>query len=125
MPSGVLVKTLLRYFSVSAGVYVFILGGMYVLVDRLHLEKVFSYVLIYGVAYVAEYTLTLLFVFRRQHAWLKMLKFAANTALFLVLGSLLFKGMLLLQIHYLVATVAAAAALLPFRYLSNKYFVYA
>ena len=117
--------TVLRYFSVSAGVYVFILIGMYALVDRAGLGKVTSYVLVYLAAYVAEYTLTLRFVFRKPHAWHKVLRFLVNTALFLVAGSFLFEGLLRLGMNYLVATLAVAAALLPFRFLSNKHFVYA
>ncbi|WP_326541321.1 GtrA family protein [Pseudorhodoferax sp.] len=125
MHSSELFHTLLRYFSVSAGVYVLILAGMYGLVDGLGLDRTSSYVLVYLIAYAAEYTLTLLFVFKKEHAWHKVLRFIANTLAFLLAGSLLFKGLLQLQLHYLVATIAVAAGLLPFRYWSNKYFVYA
>ncbi len=124
MLSGDLFRTLVRYFSVSAGVYVAILASMYLLVDQLHVDKVLGYVVVYAVAYVSEYLMTLTVVFRKQHAWRKVLKFALNTMLFLLIGTVLFKGLLGLHVDYLVATIGVALLLLPFRYLSNRYFVY-
>jgi len=124
MISRALFLTLVRYFSVSIGVYVFILGGMYVLVDWLQVDKVVSYVIVYICAYIAEYTMTLIFVFRSDHHWLKVMKFVIHTVGFLLLGTLLFQTMLGWQVQYLIATFAVAVLLLPFRYLSNKYLVY-
>jgi hypothetical protein len=116
--------SLVRYFSVSIVVYVFILGGMYLLVDWLQVNKVASYVIVYICAYVVEYAMTLTFVFRSDHHWLKVFKFITHTASFLLLGTLLFRVMLDWQVQYLIATFAVAVVLLPFRYLSNKYLVY-
>jgi putative flippase GtrA len=115
---------LVRYLSVSVSVYVIILAGMYLLVDRLQIDKTASYVCIYLCAYLAEYALTLTVVFRSDHHLRKVLKFVINTALFLGLGTLLFRLMLWWQVNYLVATVGVALLLLPFRFLTNKYFVY-
>ncbi|MBV5338216.1 MAG: hypothetical protein J0665_01470 [Deltaproteobacteria bacterium] len=124
MISRALFMTLTRYFSVSIGVYVFILGGMYLIVDLLQVDKVTSYILVYLFAYLAEYAVTLTFVFCNEHHWLKVLKFIIHTAVFLVLSTLLFRAMLGWHVHYLIATFAVAVLLLPFRYLSNKYLVY-
>jgi hypothetical protein len=116
--------TLVRYFSVSVGVYIFILVGMYLLVNRLQIDKTASYVCIYLCAYLAEYAMTLTLVFRSDHHWRKVLKFIINTAAFLGLGSLLFRLMLWWQVNYLVATIGVALLLLPFRFFANKCFVY-
>ena len=43
-----------RYFSVSAFVYFFILTGMYLLVNELRIDKTVSYVIVYFLAYLAE-----------------------------------------------------------------------
>jgi hypothetical protein len=122
--SCALCMTLARYLMVSVGVYVLILGGMYLLVGLLQIDKVVSYVLIYLCAYLSEYALTLALVFRGEHHLLKVLRFVIHTAVFLVLGSLLFRTMLDCHINYLVATIGVAALLLPFRFLVSKYFVY-
>lgn len=119
-----LFRALVRYFSVSAGIYVFILLGLYLLIDWLQVDKIVSYILIYLSAYVTEYVVTLTLVFRKDHAWQKMAKFAVNTFSFLAIGTVLFKGLLSFQVNYLLATLGVAIILLPLRFLSNRYFVY-
>ena len=115
---------IVRYFLVSASVYIFILVAMYILVDWLHVDQVASYLLVYASAYVAEYLTTLIFVFRREHAWNKLVKFFVNVLAFLAIGATLFKWLTSNQFDYLSATLGVAVILLPFRFLSNKYFVY-
>lgn len=124
MPPENSVMTLVRYLSVSIGVYVFILTGMYVLVDWLRINKIFSYIIVYVCAYLVEYMMTLMFVFREAHRWVKVLKFIAHTLIFLILGTLLFRALLDWHIQYLAATILVALLLLPLRFISNKYFVY-
>jgi putative flippase GtrA len=113
-----------RYFSVSIFVYLFILTSMYLLVNELRIDKTVSYVIVYLLAYLAEYSMTLNLVFRSDHHWLKVIKFILNTAMFLALGTAIFHFMIIATINYLIATIAVAAILLPFRFISNKYFVY-
>lgn len=115
---------LVRYFSVSMGIYIFILVSMYVLVEWIEMEKVSSYLLVYICAYLAEYVLTILMVFRSSHNWKKVIKFIIHTVFFLAIGTLLFRIMLYLEMNYLIVTFAVAILLLPFRFLSNKYLIY-
>ncbi len=124
MISRNLFMMLVRYFSVSIGVYVFILGSMYVLVEWFKVGKIVSYVLVYICAYLAEYVLTLLMVFRSSHHWQKVMKFILHSVFFLLMGTLLFRIMIYFDINYLIATFTVAILLLPFRFLSNKYLVY-
>jgi hypothetical protein len=119
-----LLVVLVRYFSLSIGIYIFILGSMYVLVEWIKIEKVLSYVVVYFCAYLAEYLLTVLMVFQTSHNWKKAMKFIIHTVSFLAMGTLLFRTMLYFQINYLIVTFAVAILLLPFRFLSNKYIVY-
>lgn len=117
-------RTLARYLSLSVFMYAFVLCAMYLLVDRLGVEEVTSYVAVYATAYVIQYVTSLRFVFRARHSRAKVLKFVLNTAFFLVLGAGLFRGALLLGVNYLVATVAVAVLLMPLRFLASKLFVY-
>ena len=84
------VMVYVRYFSVSAFGYMFIMAGMYVMVDVLDIAKVASYLLVYLFSYVIEYLVTLSFVFRKTHHWLKIIKFAIHTLVSLALGALVF-----------------------------------
>lgn len=118
------VMVYIRYFSVSALAYVFIMVGMYVLVDVLNIAKVASYLLVYATSYVVEYLMTLSFVFRKTHHWLKIIKLIIHTLVFLALGALVFDGLIKIDINYLVATLLTAIILLPVRFLSNRYLVY-
>ena len=113
-----------RYFSVSIFIYLFVLTSMYLLVNELGVDKTVSYVIVYFLAYLADYSMTLKLVFRSDHHWLKVIKFIFNTAMFLALGTAIFHFMIIAKINYLIATIAVAAILLPFRFISNKYFVY-
>lgn len=116
--------TLLRYLSVSVSVYAFILLGMYVLVDWLQFGELVGYVIVYLCAYSIDYLMTLKFVFRSDHHWLKVVKYVIHTLVFLLIGSFVFKAFLHFGVHYLIATFAAALVMFPVRYYSNKYLVY-
>lgn len=117
-------KTLARYLSLSVFMYAFVLCAMYLLVGRLGIGEVTSYVAVYATAYVIQYVTSLRYVFRAQHSGTKVLKFVLNTGFFLVLGAGLFRGALALGVNYLVATVAVAVLLMPLRFLASKLFVY-
>jgi putative flippase GtrA len=114
----------LRYLFTSAASYLFILVTLFILVDWLGFEKVIAYVLVYLAAYVLEYMATLRLVFRTQHHPRKAVKFVLYVACFLALNTWVFKFLLSLGLHYLIATVVTAGLLMPFRYLVNKYWVY-
>lgn len=117
-------KTLARYLSLSVFMYIFVLSAMYLLVDRVGVEKVTSYVTVYATAYVIQYVTSLRYVFRARHSGAKVLKFVLNIAFFLALGAGLFRGALALGVNYLVATVGVAVLLMPLRFLASKFFVY-
>jgi putative flippase GtrA len=123
-PSFTTMLEKLRYVLTSAASYVFILGAMFVLVDWLTLNKVVAYVLVYLAAYAFEYYATLRLVFRSDHSHRKVLKFLIYVGSFLTLNTWVYKLLLALELHYLVATVATAALLMPLRFVVNKYWVY-
>jgi hypothetical protein len=115
---------LIKYFSVSGIVYFFIIFGMYLLVDILNFDKIFSYIIVYFFAYISEYFMTLFFVFKGSHSISKVIKFIVHSFFFMVFGTFFFKIILQLNINYIYATLTVAFVLVPFRFFSNKYFVY-
>lgn len=114
----------LRYLSISLFIYLFIVSGMYILVDWMAVRQDFSYIIIYIIAYVVDYFATLLLVFGGRSNFYKLIKFIIHTATFSLLGLIFFRVVLEFKLHYIVATVVSAIALMPLRYLSNKYLVY-
>lgn len=115
---------LIKYLLTSVFVYIYILAAIYVLVDFLRVDQVLAYVAVYITAYVVEYTLTLRLVFNEQHRWIKVLKYVAYVFVFLGLSTQLYKLLLLLGVYYLLATLLTAFALMPLRFVINKYWVY-
>ncbi len=119
-----LVASIARYLIVSVATYVYLLAMIFGLVDLGGFGKVPAYVLAYASSYVLEYTCTLYFVFRGAHGWSKLLRFGIYILGFLLLGTLLFDYFITQGLHYLVAPVVTSIALMPARYLVNRFWVY-
>ncbi len=114
----------IKYLLGSVLVYTFILLAIYILVDLIGVDEVPAYVAVYLTAYIFEYTITLVIVFNERHRWGKVLKYIVYLAAFLGLSTMLFKLLISLGIHYLIAIMAIAILLMPVRYIVNKYWVY-
>ncbi len=114
-----------RYLLVSVAAYVFILISLYFFIEILHINKIFSYVLTYLIAYFAEYISTLKFVFTGTHQVKKLVKYIAYVSVFLTFSTLIYSFLISHQIHYTLAALITAAILMPLRFLVNKYWVYA
>ncbi len=82
-------------------VYLYIVAALYVLVEFLKLDKVLAYAVVYLLAYVMEYTITLLFVFRARFKYRMTVKYVIYVAGFLTVSTLTYKAMLLAGIDYL------------------------
>jgi hypothetical protein len=113
-----------RYFVMSVVFYILIMGGLYLLIDLLGVDKVTSYFVIYIFAYLFEYLLTLTMVFGGEHSWIKFFKFVFHTITFLVVGSELFRLLIEFNVHYSIALLFTGFILFPARFMSNKHFVY-
>ena len=118
------ITSIARYLAVSVVTYVFLLSVLFALVDMWGLKKVPAYVIAYGAAYFLEYTSTLLFVFKGEHHWLKVLKFCVYVGGFLVLSTVIFDALVSQGVHYLVAPLVTSISLMPARYLVNRLWVY-
>lgn len=117
-------SSLARYLYVSVSVYAYIFIGIYLLVNLFSLPEFSSYILIYGIAYILDYTFTLFFVFRRKHDFSKLIKYLIYIISFFFINALLYKIALNLGINYLLSVVLVAGILMPLRFLVNKYWVY-
>ncbi len=117
-------RELLKYLSISILVYIYIMIAMYTLVDYWQQDPVLSFMVVYLAAYIMEYILTLRFVFKRTHQWKKVFKYVIYIVIFLCLSTMLYKLLLYIDIHYLLATILTAITLMPVRFVVNKYWVY-
>ena len=108
----------------SVAFYLLISISMYILVDWLEVSEIISYVLVFLVAYPAEYIISLRSVFRQDHHWSKTIKFSIHIVFFFALSTYLFQLLINNELNYLMATYAVSFLLMPLRYYSNKYFVY-
>jgi putative flippase GtrA len=113
-----------KYLLTSVLVYIYILLAIYILVDLMDMDKVLAYIAVYITVYILEYTVTLLLVFNEKHHWTKLFRYMAYVAAFLGLSTMLFKLLISISIHYLIATLLTAMLLMPVRFVVNKYWVY-
>ena len=90
----------------------------------MRLKELYAYVTVYLTAYALEYTVTLRLVFVERHKWVKVLKYLTYVAVFLVFSSSAFQILVSRGVHYILATLVVAIALMPARFIVNKYWVY-
>ena len=113
-----------KYLGVSVVMYVSIFLVMYFAIDIIGISEINAYVITYTFAYVADYLINLRYLFYSDHSWLTVLKYLTHILFFMALGSVIFKLLLLTNMHYLIATLMSAAALFPFRFLAHKLLVF-
>lgn len=113
-----------KYLGVSVVMYVSICLVMYIAVDIIGISEINAYVITYAFAYVADYLINLRYLFYRDHSWLTVLKYLTHILFFFAFGSVIFKLLLLTNMHYLIAILMSAAALMPFRFLAHKFLVF-
>ena len=113
-----------KYLGVSVAMYISIFLMMYIAIDIIGVSKINAYVVAYAFAYVADYLINLHYLFNNDHSWLKFLKYLIHIIFFITLGSIIFNFLLLINMHYLMATLMSAAAIFPFRFLAHKFLVF-
>jgi putative flippase GtrA len=113
-----------KYLGVSVAMYVSIFLVMYLAVDIIGVSEMKAYVATYAFAYIADYLINLRYLFNRDHSWPTVIKYIVHILFFLGFGSIIFKMITLANIHYLIATLMSAIALLPLRYLAHKFVVF-
>jgi len=115
---------IVKYLSVSAGMYILIFLSMYLLIDIIGISEMYAYVITYCLVYIVNYNINLRFLFYRDHSLSTILKYFSHIFFFLVSGSLIFKFLFNLNIHYIFATLLTAIVLFPPRFLTHKFIVF-
>lgn len=115
---------ILKYLGVSIAMYASIFFGMYIAVDIVGISEMQAYVITYAFAYVVDYLINLRYLFYRDHSWLTVIKYISHILFFWGCGVIIFKILITIHIHYLVATLLTAIALFPLRYLAHRLIVF-
>lgn len=115
---------LIRYVYISIIGYSFVFGGLYLLVDVLHLNESIAFMIIYGLSYLLLYVLQLKFLFRTKHTKNKLIRFCISIFAFYLLANLLFNIGVYLELNYLISTVLTIALLFPIRFIVSKFVVF-
>lgn len=113
-----------KYAATSLLVYVYIFAALYLLVSLMAVAELTAYIVVYLGAYLLEYTATMRLVFAVQHRWRMVLKYVIYVAAFFGINTLLYAALLQSGVHYMLAALLVAMALMPVRYLVNKHWVY-
>lgn len=113
-----------KYVAVSIVGYPLIFIALYFMVDIAKINESIAFFATYCLSYIAIYFTQLKIIFRKSHTTKKSLKFLLNIGIFFILANFIFNILLVLKIHYQIATIATIAILFPFRFLSYKFFVY-
>lgn len=79
---------------------------------------------VYGVNYVFLYAVQLRYLFNAEHNTAKFFRFCGSIVFFYGCANVLYNAVLVLNFHYLVATVCTITILMPFRFLVSKIFVF-
>ena len=118
------IRQITAYLTVSVAMYVSIFVVMYIAVDIIGISEMNAYVATYICAYIADYLINLRYLFGRDHSLPTVFKYLIHVAFFLGCGSIVFKSLIIINIHYLGATLLTAIVLLPLRFLAHKYLVF-
>lgn len=113
-----------KYLGLSVAMYVSIFFVMYIAVDIIGVSEMPAYVTTYTFAYFADYLINLRYLFYRDHSWPTVVKYVFQILFFLGCGSFIFKMLITINIHYLVATLLTAILLFPLRFLAYKFIVF-
>jgi putative flippase GtrA len=113
-----------KYLGISVVMYVSILLVMYIAIDIIGLSEISAYIITYAFAYVVDYIINLYYLFYGDHSWLKVLKYLIHILFFLAFGCAIFKSLLYVNVHYMIATLMSAAVLFPIKFLAHKMLVF-
>jgi len=117
-------KQILKYVGLSLIIYAGIITALYILVDVGNLNKVYSYVIIYALAYLIDYLINLKYIFLVKNSLKVFIKYSLHILFFYFLNIYLYKVLLGYGVHYLIATWMLIFVLFPLRFLSYKFLVY-
>ncbi|WP_148638479.1 GtrA family protein [Olleya sp. ITB9] len=117
-------KLVFRYILISIFGYVFIFGGLFVLVDYFQIDKTISFVIIYGLNYIFLYSIQLKLLFKTKHNSKKLIRYISSILLFYLCANLLYNFGLKLNLKYMLSSILTVVLLMPLRFLVSKLIVF-
>ncbi|MBB5269156.1 putative flippase GtrA [Algibacter amylolyticus] len=117
-------KQLIKYIGISIIGYCFVFLSLYLLVDRLNVDKSISFMIVYGVAYVLLYSVQLKFLFNKAHNKYNLIRFCFSIFSFYILANIFYNIGIYLEINYLISTILTVIILMPLRFLVSKFLVF-
>jgi len=113
-----------KYAIISLIGYPIIFIILYILVDVFGINKSIAFFITYTISYIIIYFVQLKLIFKKSHSFKKSIKFLIHIGVFFLLVNLIFNGLIIIKIQYLIATALTIVILFPIRFLSYKFFVY-
>lgn len=115
---------IVKYILLSAGGYIYVVVSLFVFVDFFGFNERVSYFVIYFLAYLFDYVLTMRFIFQKEHRSIVLLKYLIYLGIFFLLNNMLYGSVLYFGVHYVIASVFVIMILFPLRFLTIKFVVF-
>ncbi len=113
----------IKYILVSALLYVSVFFLLWFLVDKLFMDNLLAYFLVYLSVYTLDYLLTLRWVFKKKHNKIIIIKYLIYLIAFLGINTLIYK-IISGYVYYIYAAFIVAVLLFPLRYIASSLWVY-
>lgn len=114
----------IKYILISLIGYGYVFISLYMLVTIFKINESISFMIVYGILYLALYFIQLKFLFKTKHNKHKILKFCFSLIFFYLIANVLYNFFTGIGLKYLLATLLTIIILMPTRFLISKYFVY-
>jgi putative flippase GtrA len=113
-----------RYLLISLLSYLYTLSGLFLLVDFLEINKIISFILVYGSAYLVLYAVQLRYLFNKKHSQNKLVRYLISIISFYILANAFYNLGLILNFPYLLSAIFGIGIIIPLRIIVYKYYVY-
>lgn len=113
-----------QYFLISFFSYLFVFLNMHFLTEKLKIKCTVAFFFTYLIVYVFDYTSSLKIIFKKDHSLKRMWAYLCYIFFFFICGNILFYISEGLKISDSLRAIGAILILFPFRFLTQKYFVF-
>lgn len=114
----------IKYCLISVFGYLYICGGIYLLVDMFSFDELMAYIAVYFTVYSFTYFINMRMLFHVRHKPFMLAKYLAHILFFFALSSFLYAVLLRLGIQYIAAVILVVGILFPLRFISFKFLVF-
>ena len=94
------------------------------MVDFLEINKIISFILVYGSAYLVLYAVQLRYLFNKKHSQNKLVRYLISIISFYILANAFYNLGLILNFPYLLSAIFGIGIIIPLRIIVYKYYVY-